>query len=379
LKKILISVHFGDSIAHVLRTRIIAKDLISKGYDVRICIPSKGIPYFKTYVDLNNLFITDQYYSYAKFPYAQNNEENFLQHAQSEFAFYKEFKPDILVGDTGIISFSYDPKIPFAKILNRFYIELGGNFDSPYSQLEKSVIKNQVERMINSTRGKLGLSDEFKYEDFISNPVFVNGSSFFVEDIAFPYKFVGINMKLTSSPIINKKSKICLVILGTGFTDERTHTASEILKFIENRFTKIYVSYGEKIKEISLYHPQNAIFEKSFNKVPDNIGLLICHGGFGTIHLGIQMQVPMIITPWQIEQFSNASRVERLGWGVNIGKYDKKTFMGINQKMDIDWEKFVFFLNNPDMLVKTKYKSDNYSNKKEHSLLFNIEAWINSI
>ena len=376
-KRILISIHYGDSIAHVLRIRDLIKELVQRNFEVVVSVPQKAKNYLKGYIDKENVYFSGQNYSYAMIPYSQDFGSNFSEHAKSEYRLYCQYEPDIIIGDTGFVTHSYKPNIPFLKILNRFYVEIGSDIDSPFSSDQKKIIKKQTEKIVNNARKQLGFPNNFQYEEFIKPKVFINGASYFVNDISEKYDFIGINMALNSCVKENRDPRKCFVVLGTGFSSRRTKEVSKLLHHLEKHFSQIFISYGMNVKKNEFYIPENTCAKRFFKKVPNDIGLIISHGGLGTIHLGIQMQVPIIALPMQIEQYSNAYRLEKLGWGINIGKLSSVEFGGLKQEIQIDWDLLDKALQNKDSIVKSVYIQDKFRDY-EHNFIRKTLLFLNN-
>lgn len=376
--RIMFSVHVGDSMAHVFRTRVVAKQLVSNGYEVIYSVPSKAQKYLQGYIDKDHICFNDQSYSYAQFPNYSDVFSMYYQHALVEFDIYQQYRPDVVIGDTGLLACSYKPEVPFLKILNRFYVELDSDYmASPYSAREKILIRSQVEELINQTRRRLGVIDEFTYHEFACPPALINGASYFTKDIPSSYERVGINMALNSRTYYQPDRKNCFVAFGTGLSSNRIGLASKILEKIEPRFDNIYVSYGTKIRGSDLYQPHNAIMKPLFTELPSNLGMILCHGGWGIIHLGISLGIPIVAFPFQIEQYSNAYHIEKLGVGINVGNYNKANFRGLYEEIQIDWERFETALN----VFTVKRQQPTLSDELQSSddlLLIKIEKFVRS-
>lgn len=57
MSRVLFSIHVGDSIAHVLRTRELAKYLYSKKHEIGFSIPQKASVFLMGYVSNNSIFL----------------------------------------------------------------------------------------------------------------------------------------------------------------------------------------------------------------------------------------------------------------------------------------------------------------------------------
>ncbi len=378
MSKIMFSIHVGDSIAHVLRTRGLANYLSSKGHKIAYSVPQKAADFLTGYIPNESIYFNNQNYSYARFATQPNEADNYFEHAQNEAVVYEQFQPDIIIGDPGLITHVYKPKTPLLKIVDRFYLEIATTVESPYTPAEKEIIRGNAEDVINNTRKRLGILDNFAYYEAVQPPALINGASYFTEDFAVSYKRIGNHMALNPGKIQQPSLENCFVAFGTGLAEHALDTASAILRHIESRFRKIYVSFGNKIDKNQLYQPSNAVMRPLFNEVPENLGSLICHGGYGIIHLGIQLGIPVIVTPFQIEQYSNAYHLEKLGVGINAGKYDKSNFKGLYEKIQVDWGLFDSALDNLPTIRKISHITDKFE-LSENLLFKHTEEFINSI
>jgi hypothetical protein len=378
MSRVMFSIHVGDSMAHVLRTRELAKHLSSKGHEIGYSVPQKASKFLVNYIKNESIYFNDQDYSYARFEAYHNGSDNFFEHANKEATICEQFNPNVIIGDPGLVTHAYRPEAPLLKIVDRFYLEIITAAESPYTNNEKEFIRNNAENVINTTRRRLGIFDDFTYYEAVKPPALINGASYFVEGFGASYKFIGNHMALKPTTVQQPDYRNCFVAFGTGLADHMLGTASAILKYIESRFRKIYVSFGTKVKREQLYQPANAIMEPMFNEVPDDIGVLICHGGYGISHLGVQLDIPVIITPFQIEQFSNGYRLEKLGVGINAGTYDKSNFKGLYEKIQINWDRFDFALDNLSAIRTAKQITDRFD-VGENLLFKYTEEFINSI
>jgi UDP:flavonoid glycosyltransferase YjiC (YdhE family) len=377
-KKVMFSVHVGDSMGHVFRTRDVARYLLCKGYDIVYSVPRKAIPFLDGYVEKKYIRLNDQNYSYAQLPFRTSSIVNdYYRHALTEKEIYEQYRPDFLVGDSGLLTCTYRPEKPFLKIFNRIYVELGDeDMDSPYSMIERNLIKAQAETVINETRSLLGIVQDFKYNEFASPPALVNGASYFLDDLKPIYRRVGINMRLKLWENGQPHLSNCFVSFGTGLTKDRAVLVSNILEHLEQRFEKIYISFGTKIRKDELYQPANAIMKPIFDTVPPDIGVLVCHGGYGIIHLGIELGIPIISIPFQFEHYSNSCRMEKLGAGINAGTYNPANFKGIYQTFEVDWDKFWNAIDNPKSIRKVKEVKDDFKSKGDNLLGKYVEEFI---
>ncbi|MGA1840094.1 MAG: glycosyltransferase [bacterium] len=317
--------------------------------------------YLEGFLQPEEIHYNNQSYSFARLVEKPELTKACIDHAKNEARLLDEFKPDCIFADSGFITDAIVPEIPVYKILDRFFLEIAMDVDSPFDSQEKAKIREDIEKVVNSARKELDIIENFTYLDHISNRSLLNGASYFIEDVKLPnHILIGINMFLKGYEISRPEYRNCFIILGTGLNASQARTASEILMRAEPHFKKIYVTYGNAIQKDQLYQPKNAIMNRLYKEIPEDIGILICHGGYGTVHLGIQLGIPMIVVPFHIEQYSNAYRMEKLGAGLNIGTYDNSGFKGIYQKFTIDWDQFEWALENSRSLRKRRSFYDEY-------------------
>lgn len=262
MTKVMFSVNAGDSLAMVLRTRRIAKRLKAEGFKIRYSVSSKAIKYLDGYLDRQDIRINTQDYSITKDSQTHPNAllDGLLNHVKSEMSIFEEFKPDILIGDLGIVVHGYKPDVPILHILNRFFVEIGDyEVSSPFNFSERNIITTQTESVINLIRQALKKPADFSYREFIQPPALINGASYFVDDLNAKYQFSGLDMELWPKFEHNRKSKNCFICLGTGLPEYRKDYLSEIVKRLENRSEIIYLAYGTVINKKIYTYLTNAL------------------------------------------------------------------------------------------------------------------------
>jgi UDP-N-acetylglucosamine:LPS N-acetylglucosamine transferase len=344
MKKIMFSVTVGSSVAHVLRTRTVARNLLKKGYDVLYSTSHKALPFLKDYLGEQNIAINN---TSAESSTSYIDKIDYVTLANNEHKIYQNYQPDIIIGDNGLICHLYQPDVPFISILNRFEVELLGHGDSPFDFHELTLMRNQLETLVNSIRKKRQLLTPFTYSDYASPPAIINGASFLVNDLQnYSYYFAGSNTALQVREKKYSHYENSLLFFGTGLRETRLDLISKVLKKIENRFKKIYVSYGTKLNIKNIYQPSNAIMQPLFDFFPDDVGLLICHGGYGILDSGVWAGVPIIMLPFSPEHLSNSYQIEKQGLGFNLGIYDKNNFQGRSEQIQVNWSQFENALDN---------------------------------
>lgn len=374
MTKVMFSVNAGDSLAMVLRTRRIAKRLKAEGFKIRYSVSSKAIKYLDGYLDHQDIRVNAQNYSITKDSQTHPNAllDGLLNHVKSEMSIFEEFKPDIIIGDLGIVVHGYKPDVPILHILNRFFVEIGDyEVSSPFNFAERNIITAQTESVINLIRQALKKPADFSYREFIQPPALINGASYFVDDLNAKYQFSGLDMELWPKAEHNRKSINCFICLGTGLPEYRKDYLSEIVNRLKNRFEIIYLAYGTVINKKDLYLPDNCIAQPTFADFPADVGLLVCHGGYAMIQLGNLLNIPIIALPLHVETFSNADHMEKLGLGVSVGSFNKENFRGGYEKFYVDWSKFEKSVDDIGKIRSAPILKDIYTNSEE---LISIQA-----
>jgi UDP-N-acetylglucosamine:LPS N-acetylglucosamine transferase len=91
------------------------------------------------------------------------------------------------------------------------------------------------------------------------------------------------------------------------------------VSFLNNEYYSIYniICAGDKAKALNAAHIQHADFIPAENVLPYT-GLIICHGGNGTIYQALLYKIPVLCRPYHFEQEWNADAVENKDLGKSI-------------------------------------------------------------
>lgn len=340
--RVMFSVHAGTSVAMVLRTRGIARRLHARGAEVAYAVSRRAAPYLDGYLDRASIHANPRDFTFTE---AQESPDRFLdrftEYAAEEAGIYHRFAPDVLVGDMPILAQAYRPTVPFVKIFNRFFLELGDDAaDSPFTPAERALIRGQMEHGINHVRARLGLPADFAYSALLEPPVVANGEAYFLDDLRADYLRVGLSMKLQPPAGHRPDPGCCFVALGTGLDHAQAPVFSEILRRIAGRFRRVYAAYGTLLSPGDVHAPPNAVLRPTFDELPPDVGLLVCHGGYALLHLGARLGIPVVAVPLKVEVFSNAHRMERLGVGLNVSRRAEGAFRGGYGDFRVDWDAF---------------------------------------
>ena len=340
--KIMFSVHVGDSVAHVLRIRGIASYLASCGHQVLVSSSSKGMPYLNGWLPSESVVCNDQRYSLGFAPQTKSLKSRFKEHALNEAVVYSRFRPDLIIGDTGLVSTAYVTSTPSIRILNRFYLEIAENFSSPFSPSEKARIRSDFEALVNNARIELGNRRIFDYSAFIQPPVILNGETVFVDDLPSIYVRSGVYSELPFMRSRTPDRSVCFCTLGTGFSETRRPLLQRLVEVLGQVFRHVYVACGVSFDPESIELPSNVTAKRRFNQLPPDVGFVVCQGGYGVIHIALSHGLPLVCVPLHIEHYSNSWHVERNGFGINTGFFDRANFRGLYQKIEIDWDQLQY-------------------------------------
>lgn len=335
--KIMFSLHVGNSVAHILRTRHLAQLLLRNGYDVVYPMPDRALRCVAGFVPQTSIRSNEQNYSYASAPFKDHLAEGFVRHAHREYDIFLKEKPALLIGDTGLVAHSYRPEVPFVKILKRFYIEVGvPSMASPYNPRQRQTIREDAEGLVNLARRRIGLSESFTYSDFISDHVVVNGADSLLPDLPRGYIRAGMTMEMKTHPQPARTPTACLLQLGTGF-DELHHVglAQHIVDIVTPLFKRVYVCCGNVIAPRTLRVPESVVLQRMLAVIPDDVGIVVSHGSYASVHLALKAGLPIVTMPFQIEHFSNAWHIQRLNRGLSLGTLGDGPFRGLFHRVGV--------------------------------------------
>lgn len=357
--KIMFSTQFGDSIAHVLRTRGLAQRLKGDGHKIRYVVSDRAFPYLKGFLDIEDIADNRQSYGYSRLEPIETLCEKFAERVVCEYGIYGQFKPDVVIGDMGLVPSAYCDGTPLIKIVNRFFVDLHSRATSVFNESQRMLLTKQVELLVNSGRNAIHCRPHLTYSDFFQTRVLVNGIPSFVGDLPPNSRSIGIKLGMSSPSTFRPDRSVAFVSLGTGTGHNKAETAHELLNILKTRFRKIYVSIGYDPHSISLSLPSQAIMKPFFSCMPDDVGCIICHGGYGAIHAGLLLGIPIFVLPFQIEHYSNGLRLEQIQAGLQFGFYDKDDFLGILQTLSLDWDRLVSAISTRNVnLSRSPYRGE---------------------
>lgn len=374
--RILFSIHFGDSVAHVLRTRGLAKRLSEEGHEIRYSVSRRAFPYLDGYVDGDDRLDNNQNYGFSRFESMSVLCKRFCECAVIESDFYMKFKPNLVIGDMGLLASVYCIDTPFIKILNRFFLEIYGKEQhSILTSYQKEMVTRQVELMINSARKKIRIKEQFNYSDFLNGPIIINGVKEFVNTNMPTGIYSGIRLGLSLPDNFEPDESVAFVALGTGIAPTKMNNTEKVLCKIAPIFRKIYVSTGTGIDNSYVKTFRNCVVKTTFDRLPKDIGCIICHGGYGAVHTGLLLNIPTYVIPYHIEHFCNGSRLEQMNGGRCFGNLHNAKFNGIQSLINIKWDNFSKAFNNyPEQRVQQTRVKDISDDNSLHGIIKNLIA-----
>lgn len=338
--KIMFSIHVGDSIAHVLRTRGVAKKFFDDGHDVLYVVPKKVHNYLNGYLPTELIVDNSQSYGFSRLENINKLSENFCKRATVEYYIYKSFRPDYVIGDMGLVASSYCIETPLIKILNRFPLELYFGENTALVKHQRKIIISQIENIINNTRASLNINKIFKYSDFILSPIICNGDEKFIGYKLPNMNIVGLRSGISFSNNYKPRNSTVFVSLGTGDAPSKSNLVQQLLKIISPIFDKIYLNIGIGMRSSTINIPKHVIVKSLFKEFPWDVGCLICHGGYGIVHVGLLRKIPTFVFPFHVEHLCNAHRLSSLGGGTNLGNLSCEKFSGLTHRIEYDFNKF---------------------------------------
>ncbi len=338
--KVMFSIHVGDSIAHILRTRGVAKRMLAAGHSILYLVPRHVHSYLVGYVPHECLVDDSQNYGFSRRESFDTLAVKFCEKSASEYKVYKSFNPDVVIGDMGLTASVYCIETPLIKILNRFPLELDRGDTSALSGRQRQYIVSQLELLINRARSALGIKKSFSFSDFLSTPTILHGAKCIVEYSMPNMVAVGFRSGIRLPDNFKPDPSNVFLSLGTGVSPNKETVARRILQIIESKCDKIYIGVGARESLAQLPFPKRAIVKSMFEEYPPDAGRLICHGGYGIIHIGLLASVRIDAFPFHVEHFCNAERMVALCGGNNYGSLTVGEFQGLEHEINYDYERF---------------------------------------
>jgi len=198
-----------------------------------------------------------------------------------------------------------------------------------FTRLGEKITFNRIQRAFNTIRKKYGLP---KVSDYLTE---IEGNETFICDSTtlFPLKPLPSSYKVIGPLIYNVapmdenqlmeaiagRPVICICMGSTGDWDS--------LRFLNDPYYAKYaiVATGDKNQALSAPHIVSFAFV-NLDQVLKKCKLMICHGGNGTIYVGIKNQVFMLCLPSHFEQEWNISALEKIGIGKSAVDFSEETW-----------------------------------------------------
>lgn len=338
--KIMFSIQFGDSLAHVFRTRTIAKKLIEDGYDVKYVVSHRAFKYLNGFVKQSNLVDNNQSYGFSRLASIDNLRTRFIKRVYTEYHYYKYYKPDIIIGDMGLASYVYCTETPLIKIINNIFLDIASIKKSSFTVNQRKIIIDQIEDLINSARKSLAINKPFEFKDFFDEGwTIINGDPRFLTFKKNNFFNPGVKLEIKIPSYNFPDKKIVFINMGTGTGIHKEKNIKKILDIVSCYFKKIYISTGYSNGKFNLNNSK-IISYPFFNEFPNDVGSIVCHGGYGAVHLGLFLGLPTHILPFHIEHYSNGERLVKIARAKNYGTLPLIDFSGIDQKVSLRWKEF---------------------------------------
>lgn len=275
------------------------------------------------------------------FDFSWINEDTIEKLMQSHLSVIDKFKPDAVIGDA----------VPSLRLTLEYcgvpYISLINNYMSNYYKCSRPVPPvhkafQYQERLPEDVWNKILRFAEKLSMQFVHKPFNSIRKKYKLKTVkGFLEEYEGNLNLLCDDSSIFPLNKLPMNFKEIGalfyFDDEKEY---EILDFLNtnNKRKSILVSTGSSGSENLLYFLENKFFDKyniivsgknhpiekdniiykefvHVNGIIGKIDLIISHGGNGIIYQALSKGVPHIMIPSFFEQYWNASRIEKLGYG----------------------------------------------------------------
>jgi UDP:flavonoid glycosyltransferase YjiC (YdhE family) len=338
--KVMFSIHVGDSLAHLYRTRGLASKMISDGNEIKYVVPRRVHKYLNGYLPKEAIVDDSQNFGFSRLETIDNLIAKFCEKAASEYYIYKSFRPDVVIGDMGLTASVYCIDKILIKILNRFPLEIASGASRFLTTTQRNVIVSQIEDMINQARKILGIDKYFEYSEFLSSNTIIHGFSLMAEYIMPNMVPIGYMGRLQLPKSFDANPSNVFISLGTGVSENKDKVLNSIINTIEAECEKIYIGLGKSYYTINNKFPKKADVRPIFKEFPSDAGCLICHGGYGILHSGLLAGVRIHTFPFHIEHLCNSERLVALRRGCNHGYLKEGIFKGLSHEIEYDYEGF---------------------------------------
>ncbi|MBI2548840.1 hypothetical protein HYW21_05815 [Candidatus Woesearchaeota archaeon] len=309
--KIYFSVHAGDSLSHVLRTLGVAKELQARGHMVsygssawtKSFVAKEGVPYCCT-----NQVVGHS--DFAKKKSALFLEELVVQ-VETERKIIEEINPQLVVADPGLSASFLGGSFHLVRVLHGMYLHLVSSHSAYSSQRRRETV-SYLEEIAHEVEDRLGLPKTFAYDDLFTTPVVVPGvREFEISSPDFPAHFIGPMVHYL--PIHRIEKGVCYLTLGTGNRDDRL--LQRIVSLTKDLFKKTYIATGYHFQTQLDTTGHEAEVKAFFHHIPEDVDLVICHGGHGTVYQALLGNKRLLVIPLNLDQLCQAYNVMRTGAG----------------------------------------------------------------
>lgn len=337
--RIMVSVHYGDSVGHLVRMVPVTKKLLSEGHEVLMLVSERSFDYLDKMLPREILRDNKQTYGFSRMGQFESFKKAFITRTRQEYEIYKSFNPSLVIGDMGLCAAVYACNTQIAKCINRFFLEISIRNHSTLSDRYKRQIRTQIEELINESRLELGIKKIFVYEDFLTEgTIFVNGLPSFIGNVEHQIVNTGLLQGMQMG-IVRPDNDVAIIFTGTGHVNDKIGLLSMLVKRMEGLYRKLYIAIGRKysIDDVCLSNTMKIVVEPGFETFPSDVGAVWCHGGYGTVQAAIVNTLPLYCFPSKLENFTNAMRAQEMGLGHCASTLSNSSY-GLNAKMKIEWD-----------------------------------------
>lgn len=150
-----------------------------------------------------------------------------------------------------------------------------------------------------------------RYESLFDDRVLVPGvREFETADVSLPAHFLGPLVPLRAPGAGDPR--VAYVTLGTG--NGQKQLLEEVVRICASRFEKLYVSAGH----IEGIEGKNVDARRFYEGIPEDAGVVVCHGGHGTVYQAMHAGKRMVVVPLNLDQVGQAYNAERCEVGVAV-------------------------------------------------------------
>lgn len=340
-------------LAHIIRSLAIAEQLVSRKHKVIFALSKDKQHLVKNkkieLIDIREFFPDGQLVEKIKDP------SYIYPFVQEEIDILKKYKPDVAVIDfrlSAVVSCKI-LKIPSVFITNsdglffKFYLpnlgfpKLFNSFINPLLQFLIFNFKNRhLDSLVkvSSMMGyKFTIKDLFNMVTIIPEPV----DYLPIEGYSPNFHYVGPvwwNGFETFIPQWLKKIKtdgktIYLTFGGTGYDSKKLINLSELLV---NKGYRVIVSSSNIARPDQFKKLKNLYVEKYLSgfEICKKVDVLVCHGGIGTLAQALISKKPVVIVPFNPDQYLHGYRFQELGLGKCVSS------LNLFDLFQIDWQRF---------------------------------------